>query len=48
MLCRTVGKDNRENCAKIATLDGNAIKSLSPDGTLRFEATLLEGKQLPK
>ena len=48
MLCRTVGKKNRENCAKIAALGGNAIKFLSPEGGLRFEATLLEGRQLPE
>lgn len=47
-LCRTVGKKNRENCAKIAALGGNALKFLSPDGSLRFEATLLEGRQLPE
>ena len=48
MLCRTVGKKNRENCAKIAALGGNAIQFLSPEGGLRFEATLLEGRQLPQ
>jgi len=48
MLCRTVGKRNKETCAKIAALGGNAIKFLKPDGNTRFEAALLEGKQLPK
>jgi pimeloyl-ACP methyl ester carboxylesterase len=48
MLCRTVGKKNRETCAKITALGGNAIKFLSPEGDLRFEATLLEGRQLPE
>ncbi len=48
MLCRTVGKKNRENCAKIAALGGNVIKFVSPEGDLRFEATLLEGRQLPQ
>ncbi len=48
MLCRTVGKKNKENCAKIAAPGGNAIEFLRPDGNPRFEATLLEGKQLPE
>jgi len=48
MLCRTVGKKNKENCAKIATLGGNAIEFQKPDGSPRFEATLLEGRQLPE
>lgn len=34
--------------AKIAAFGGNAIEFLKPDGNPRFEATLLEGKQLPK
>jgi pimeloyl-ACP methyl ester carboxylesterase len=48
MLCRTVGKKNRENCAKIAALGGNAIKLIAPNGKPRFEATVLEGRQLPE
>lgn len=48
MLCRTVGKKNKENCAKISAPSGNAFKFLRPDGSPRFEATLLEGRQLPE
>ena len=47
-LCRTVGKKNKENCAKIAAPSSSAIEFQKPDGSPRFEATLLEGRQLPE
>lgn len=48
MLCRTVGKQNRETCMKIAALGGETIRFLSRDGTPRFDAIVLAGRQLPE
>jgi len=48
VLCRTVGKDNREHCSKVAIGDDKSLMFFEPSGQLRYAATLLEGNQLPK
>lgn len=46
VLCRTVGKENREDCSKAAAGGAATVKFFSPSGESRYEATVLEGKQL--
>ncbi len=46
VLCRTVGKANREHCSKVAAGSTASVKFFKPNGEFRYEATMLEGKQL--
>ena len=48
VLCRTVGKDNRAHCSKVAAGGAATMKFFKQNGEFRYEATVLAGNQLAK